>query len=117
MFTARQFIKFMFLLLIIVSMFRFVVQNAHADGNSAMKLCMAIQMSGVLIEPCEIDGANKRIVTQISGGKHLAATMCKNMKKTTIVYESYFDKGWVIHIMNFPNVEKRLAMCHLPTTS
>jgi len=87
----------------------------QANPGNAAKLCMMVQSTGALTSDCIVDLFRKRVILQMSIGKEKAKEICGNLKKTLIVYESYFDKGWTIHIMNHPNVDKRLAMCHLPT--
>lgn len=103
--------KLLLLLLIVTS------HNVHAEPANAAKLCMMIQSTGVLTSDCIVDLFNQRVIVQMSAGKEKAKEVCKNLKKTMIVYKSYFDKGWTLHIMNYPNTTNRLAMCHLPTQS
>lgn len=102
--------KKLLLLLILIT----VTHNTQANPGSAAKLCMMVHSTKSVTSDCIVDLFNKRVVMQMSIGKEGAQEVCKNLKKTLIVYESYFNPGWVIHIMNYPNVEKRLALCHLP---
>lgn len=86
-----------------------------ADNDSAVKLCMAIELMTVIVHKCHVEGYDKSIVIQLSTGKERAKIHCKNTVKFARSFDLYFNPRWKLKIYNHPDGSVKLTWCKLPT--